>query len=349
MNVTFEYGRARVRDLAVQTGGANKSGLPKVRQIELDGRRLAPTRRFWKSFFGRFQTTENIFRYFSHEEVFQRISQVARDETFRYCIERRPRGDDRLLAVTNPARPVIAYDEIKQLVETHEAEDCQYQGGVVTSRHTPRSGEHALKIGGDEFKHRYVLDVPVDGYGMPRIHLAMLRMICSNGMVGYSKAFRSEISAGKDVAYGITRALKSFDNENGYSALRQRLDSAQKSWASIRETQDLYRVLLGLEGAEVKGREAVMREFYEVTGRVHELYGLANLDALSGKRQRVLPAKCKVYDLINFASELATHHTTAANQRSLQGYIGELISDEYDLEGTAERVSDFHDFFVSDN
>jgi len=348
MQSNFQYGHARVGDLAVRTGQANKSGLRSVTHVELAGRLLRPTPRFWKSFYGRFQITENIFRYFSHEEVFDRISRKGKDQSFRYCIENGAR-EDRLLAVTNPARPVIAHQEVLDLIGANGAEDVEYQDGVVTSRHVPRSGEHALKIGGDDFKHRFVLDVPIDGYGLPRIHLAMLRMICSNGMVGYSKAFRSEITAGKDVAYGITRALRSFDNENGYSALRQRLDSAQKSWASIRETQALYRVLLKLDGAEVKGRQSIINEFYGVTGRVHELYGLANLDALSTKRQRVLPAKCKVYDLINFASEIATHHTSAANQRSLQAYIGDLVSDEYDLEGTAERVSDFRDFFVSQN
>ena len=32
------------------------------------------------------------------------------------------------------------------------------------------------------------------------------------------------------------------------------------------------------------------------------------MDALSVKRQRTLPVKARVLDLLNFASELATHH-----------------------------------------
>src|SRR5690242_21369888 len=48
----------------------------------------------------------------------------------------------------------------------------------------------------------------------------------------------------------------------------------------------------------------------------------SNLDALSAKRQRTLPARCKVYDLLNFASEVATHHATPAGERGLQGFVG---------------------------
>ena len=48
-----------------------------------------------------------------------------------------------------------------------------------------------------------------------------------------------------------------------------------------------------------------------MTGDLQRIYGMANLDALSVKRQRTLPAACKVYDLLNFASEVATHHADA--------------------------------------
>ncbi|MEZ4236145.1 MAG: hypothetical protein R3F59_08280 [Myxococcota bacterium] len=60
----------------------------------------------------------------------------------------------------------------------------------------------------------------------------------------------------------------------------------------------------------------------------------------------MLPAKCRVYDLINFASEVATHHALPEAAWQLQGWLGRLISDEYDLEGTAEGSADFDAFFL---
>jgi len=43
-----------------------------------------------------------------------------------------------------------------------------------------------------------------------------------------------------------------------------------------------------------------------------------DLDSLSAKRQRALPACCKVYDLVSFATEMATHHADAAASRLLR-------------------------------
>ena len=92
--------------------------------------------------------------------------------------------------------------------------------------------------------------------------------------------------------------------------------------------------------------EPLMAAFHRMAGDLTGIYGLANLDALSAKRQRTLPTACRVYDLLNFASELATHHAGPAGGRRLQGYIGEQVSGEYDLENTADQFADWRDFFV---
>jgi hypothetical protein len=153
------------------------------------------------------------------------------------------------------------------------------------------------------------------------------------------------------------RVLDGFNNEEGYAAMRQRFESAARSWASVNEVNRLYRILvraiprgqrvLGGDGAaEGMTPETWQRAFQRLTGDLTQAYGLVNLDALSVKRQRTLPASCKVYDLINFASEMATHHAGAAAAHQLQAYLGDLISSEYDLEGTADHFSDWRDFFI---
>ena len=83
-----------------------------------------------------------------------------------------------------------------------------------------------------------------------------------------------------------------------------------------------------------------------MAGDLTSIYGLANMDALSAKRQRTLPSACRVYDLLNFASELATHHAKPEGGRKLQAFIGDLVSGEFDLEGTADQFADWKDFFV---
>jgi hypothetical protein len=90
----------------------------------------------------------------------------------------------------------------------------------------------------------------------------------------------------------------------------------------------------------------LLTAFHRLTGDVSHLYGIANPDALSVKRQRSLPTKAKVYDLINFVSEIATHHAKEEGARAAQVWLGTLISGEYDLENSCDAFDSFQDFFI---
>ena len=162
---------------------------------------------------------------------------------------------------------------------------------------------------------------------------------------------------GTDVDYALVRALEGFNNEEGYAALRQRFESATTSWASVNEANKLYRTLIRVHhDRELPGclvaaggdgaRAAALPLFHRITGDISHIYGLANLDALSVKRQRTLPVACKVYDLLNFASEIATHHATEAGRRRLHAYVGDLLANEYDLEGSTTQFAEWRDFFI---
>ena len=163
----------------------------------------------------------------------------------------------------------------------------------------------------------------------------------------------------------LMRVLEGFNNEEGYAALRQRFESAATSWASVYEVQALRNVLAGLchrgelrhgarplpgtDGAStLSPGTALWQAFGRLTGNLEEMYGMANINTLTAKRQRTLPAACKVYELLNFATEVATHHAQPAGNRALQGFVGELLANEFDLEGTAERFYSWKDFFLAD-
>jgi hypothetical protein len=332
-------------------------------EVRLNDRPLAPTNRFWNSLHLRFGFTSNIFRYFSHAEVFERISERAPNDRFRYCIQK---DGEQLLAVSTPTAGVMVYDDLMALLGKHKVGGTAYHNGVVRSQHSPRGGG-TFQVAGDGFQNRFIVETPIDGYGRPSVYLSLLRLVCSNGAIGYTPAFRSELAVGKGtdgVSFAIQRVLEGFNNEDGFAAMRQRFTSASRSWASVNEVQKLYKALARLhnqgqvragspinakggDGAST-GYASMFTSFHKMTGQLTDVYGLANLDALSVKRQRTLPAACKVYDLINFASEVATHHSKEQGNRTLQAYIGDLISSEYDLEGTADHVSDWRDFFIND-
>jgi hypothetical protein len=174
-------------------------------------------------------------------------------------------------------------------------------------------------------------------------------------MVAMDKAFQSRIHIGKKdghVSHSIVRHLQGYGNDEGYSAIRQRIASAQTSRASLFEVTDLYNKLikvkdhLSLEAPDVEhdtlirqehgmsNRFSITRSLVDMAGDVSSLYGLASSSMVNVKKLKTLPAKCNVYDLINFATEVATHHAETAGARSLHGWVGGLISNEFDLEGT---------------
>jgi hypothetical protein len=317
--------------------------------VQLGGRPYQPTPRFWGSLFHHLRLSNKVFRYFTYGEVLNRIVERDPGEELRFCIERSAGGRESLLAVSKPRRPVLSYSAATELIRRYGGQDVSYCAGRLTSAHQPRSGEREFHIGPDSFRNRFVIEAPVDGFGDPRIYLSLLRQVCSNGAIGYSRAFRSDIRMGQDVMHTLERALMQFDHDEGFSALRQRFDSAQKSWASLRETLLLQKTLARLLHAGLLPLPDALIRLDRLAGDLHGLYGLANLDSMTAKRQRILPARCRVYDLLNFASEMATHHARPEGRMRLQAYIGSLVSDEYDLEGTAEKVPQFMDLFANLN
>lgn len=300
------------------------------------------SKRFMTSIMSRYGFSESIFKYFDHVEVFGRIREKRGDDMLRLCVETNEKGTRRLLGASAPDKPVVYVDQLMRTFSEFGGTDLIYADGRISSMHTPKSGDASFEIAGDKFNNRFHLETPIDGYGRPSIYLSLLRHVCTNGAVGYARRFRSEIAGGDEIVAGLIRALDSFDSDDGYDALRRRWESAYSSKASVRECLALYKTLIGVHHAggfhDPEDGPATTRRYHGLTGDLHSVYGVANLDALSVKRQRTLDAKCTVGELLNFASEVATHKISGNSAMKLHAFVGSVISDEYDLEGTAGLI-----------
>ena len=266
--------------------------------------------------------------------------------------ERRGKGAARLLAVSHPNRPLLDHDQAVELLgRYHDGpgrdDRPAYHDGIVSSTHTPRHRARPARTSAPDRFHNPLRgrSCPIDGFGQPRIFLALLRQICSNGAIGYARAFRSDIRIGEDAVYTLDRPWASSTTKRDLrrygSASSQRRSPGRRFMRPCNCTG--CSPASGSPGRPTRGNSS------RLCGDLHALYGLANLESLSVKRQRMLPARCRVYDLLNFASEIATHRATAESRPRLQAYIGTLVSDEYDLEGTAEKVPEFKYLFLNLN
>jgi len=387
--VNIEYGTAPLNSFKVRE--TSDSG--NVSVISVDGRSVTPSGRFWTSLcstYSSYGLSTKLFKLFTHQEVFQRVTDVVGAEgkdRLRFALEDRGAGNPILLAVTNPNKALVRYERMNEVLARYNSGDPEYKGGIIRSTHSPAHMD-AIQIGGDQFAHQYVMETPVDGFGKPLIYLSLLRQVCSNGMIGYARAFRTEINIGRggegndgdDTIFSIQRALDSFNNEEGYAALRQRFESATNSWASVFEVSRVNKVLnkmaqkgmftepqakrggiieglahrrnvvLGTDGTTAMEANPVniklMRAFTQMVGDLCSIYGIAHLDAVSQKKMQKIPARCTMYDLLNFVTEVATHYCGAKDGRLLQAEVGNFISAEYDLEGTKETHQQFQDFFT---
>jgi hypothetical protein len=365
-----ELPEAERRFLALSGGALPVHGGKAVTKVLIGGEPFVPTGRFWTSLYSRFGLNNAFFKFFNHEEVFRRISERESQDQVRITVERNAlQGDPRLLAATGLNKPIVVYDDLMEILQSFQTDKggVRYHDGVVVSSHEPRIGQSKFKIGVDDFSQKYELHCPVDGYGQPAVYLALLRWICSNGAVGFANAFKTSLVLGSgsdNTRYALQRALDSFTNDEGYAIMRGRFDTATRSWASIRERQDLYRVLLGLqtdpilrdtvkdwkqttpEEASVSVANSLLRAFGRTTGDPFEMYR-ADPHLMSPKRQRSLPVACRVYDMLNFATELATHHVSEAGARQLQAWVGNMLSSDYDLEDSADEFDNWRDLFLN--
>jgi hypothetical protein len=348
----------------------------KATAVEIRGEQFVPTRRFWNSMtsnYGSLGLSEKLFNLFSHEEVFDRLSARC-NEGFGYTTYEHE-GQNFLLGARKPSKAYADHDGVMKMLQDVDAKDVEFNehNGTLTAWHNPNHiGK--FEIGGDEMIPKFVSEIPIDGFGKPSMFLSMIRTVCTNGLIGYGKAFRSEVNlgrgdAGVEVIHSIRRTINSYNNEEGFEALQNRLEEATNSWASVREVAQLRKLLSNTAMIEptspkVPGRFDIEvpstfenapaykanRAYTDLVGDIQLLYGLASDEALGEKRLATMPSKCTMYELMNFATEVSTHFVEDKTaSRKLQACVGKFLSSEYDLEGTVEAYPTFRDWHIGDS
>lgn len=354
-----DYQRVKLGNVRfqVRTSQTNKQT---IEEVDLDGTTCKSTDRFISSLSSLYGFNRTIFNFFHPNEVVERISQTKARDEIRVAVVEKEDGKKVALGASFIGKPYLHADEVHNMLAMSSipSNKISFNDGVIESWHDLRFGESNLKVGSDEFIAGFVMHTPIDGYGSPNAYLSMLRQICTNGMVALSQAFRSTISLGSVKGSAIptmTRFVESYNDEAGYCALKDRLESSTKSWASIREAHDLMKVLNnpnmnsihnGVKNGNDEFGTDINQRLNSMAGSATKLYSLSTATAISAKRAAKIPMQCSVYDLINFATEVASHRANAQQRRMIDGWIGSLIGNEFDLEGTKQANETFTDMFL---
>jgi len=347
-------------DLGITTSVSN--GREVLDKVHYKGNSLDITDRFLNSMCSLVGISKSIFTLDDPNEVIHRAADRGRLGTIRMTSV-----NNSVLAISKPDKPIVKVDRLGSILDKVGCEKAEYHNGVIRSYHVPSINAGA-EVMGEQFTNKFVIDTPVDGYGLPAAFASIMRLICSNGLVGYAPAFKSEINLGGDGdPMGIMgRFIDSYNNEEAFDAIRRRFESAAKSPASLRELQKVERLLCQQDMRSIHNDVAwrsltdgtmlllsdVTRKLNELAGAPLEKYGLVSYNSISEKKTSMLPVDCTVMDLINVATEVGTHRATEAQNRKIQGHLGQMLTKEYDLEGTLDdaEVSDFRpDFYLGMN
>jgi hypothetical protein len=368
----INYKNVNLNDVKIELKEATKNQKRSVDKLSIEGESVIYTDRFSTSLASLYGFSGNMYKFFEPSEIIDRIIARGYGDVLRVALQENKDGSNTALGVVRPSKSFIRADDLMMelLDQGVDPSLISYHDGIVRTMHKPsRLGDSPFSVMGDKMVNRFVVDTPIDGFGLPSAYLSILRQVCSNGMIGYSKAFKSTIQLGNnpevrdgqivsDALPTFRRFLESYNNEEGFSAIRQRLEAAGTSPASLDEFHSLYRTLTGHDMASLhKGavndvgmyNSDLTTKLREMAGDILDIYGLVSLDGLSPKQRRKIPVQCTVLDLVNFASEMSTHRANTAQSRKISAWVGGALSDTggYDLEGTLQDGEQPQDLFLT--
>jgi len=339
--------------------------------VRIDNIDFKPSHRFWDSLNSKYGINASIFNNFGYKEVFSKISQ-KNPQKIRIAAQLNPFEDEpvtefpKALAVSNPEKSIIELDSIIWALQQSKVTKIMYRDGILISRLVPNN-EIRFCVNGDDdqLRSRFMLEVPVDGYSKSTVWPVYYRdhNNCCGALSASHKCNQSIINMGEECQKeNFLRIIQTYNNEEAWINLKNRILTSQNSWASVLEVMGLTRLFweMSMEDfnqdylnrvyTEWADSERiisdVLRKLQDITGDVRAIYAISSIDSLSIKKQRILPTKASVYELLGFAARFSNNWLKYEAARRIDQYIGNILSTDFDLENSRESFPKFEDFLA---
>ena len=313
----------------------------KINGLVLDGATYKLSDRFYKTLAAELGIPYGVFGFFTPHEVMTRAAEKLPDLPLRVTVDT---AQGQALGLTqNKGLPMPVRFIENVLHEDRRLQEVEYGNGVLSAL---LDLDDPWEVPNDSTYHvRVRCRVPVDGVGMPDMSLATWRQVCSNGAVAETSLFRTKMEIKDNSGEHFRRLLTSFSNPSGVEMLQSKMCTAAGTKASVGEVV-LLEGLIRRSVANTRNQMLLRERLYELAENPCVRYGVTDLSNIGMKKRALLPVGCSVADLLNFASELATHHSELLKPEStLQTFAGTVLSKGFDLEDlypNARRTSDFY-------
>ena len=315
----------------------------KIKSLVIDNSAYKLSDRFYKTLAGELGIPYGVFDFFTPLEVMERAAAKVPDLQLRVTVD--TEGQQALGLTQNKGLPMpINYIE-NVLHNDKRLTGVEYSDGVLSAMldlddpwDVPNDSTYGMRVR---------CRVPVDGVGMPDMSLATWRQVCSNGAVAETSLFRTKMEIKDNSGEHFRRLLASFSNPSGVEMLQERMCNAAETKASVGEVV-LLEGLIRRSVANARNQMLLRERLNDVADNPCVRYGVTDLANIGQKKRPLLPVGCSVADLLNFASELGTHHSDLLKSDStLQSFSGTLLSKGFDLEGLYPHTARTSSFYLN--
>ena len=315
----------------------------KIKSLVIDNSAYKLSDRFYKTLAAELGIPYGVFGFFTPLEVMERAAAKVPDLQLRVTVD--TEGRQALGLTQNKGLPMpINYIE-NVLHNDKRLTDVEYGDGVLSAMldlddpwDVPNDSTYGMRVR---------CRVPVDGVGMPDMSLATWRQVCSNGAVAETSLFRTKMEIKDNSGEHFRRLLASFSNPSGVEMLQERMCNAAETKASVGEVV-LLEGLIRRSVANARNQMLLRECLNDVADNPCVRYGVTDLANIGQKKRPLLPVGCSVADLLNFASELGTHHSELLKSDStLQSFSGTLLSKGFDLEGLYPHTARTSSFYLN--
>jgi len=287
-------------------------------------------RRFINTMMSIFGFAESLFQYFSPEELFARIIERKKDVPLRICIDQKLK---QLNGVSDVKKETLPLPNVCNIVrEDPRVTDIVYDPKTTAMEAIFKLDDEWENPRDSRYRNQFHFTYPVDHCNTPTIALGLVRVICSNGLVARKRCFETDLVIENQHGRHLRQLLRSFNNRNGFDALKERLLVAQNTKASVNE-------LLGVANMfkkNIKDPLPFLDRLNETAGNPEHRYGQSRLENIRSRHRRELPTDASVLDLVNILTEVSTHFMTE-KRSMLDGYAVNMLAGEFDLEELAEN------------
>ncbi len=313
--------------------------------IETDEGIFTLSRRFMMSLGRVLKFSPDIFKVFTPEEVFARISKKEPDFVFNVIEDR----ENHTLLGAYEANKKILYPNVSLDVLTRQKNlsDLNYNGDGTLEAII--SLDDNLSVLNDSAYDKFIeLHLPVDGVATPSIYLKLQRQVCSNGATMLVNSLRSEIILSDNSGDHLQRLLNSYNNESGFEKYVQRLHTANKTPASLDEVLKVENLMTACCGSK-ENVFSLNNIIEELAGNPRRVYGVTSLKNIPKKTRQNNKTRCNIADLFNLSTELMTHHKGVLSEmQRFKVQLSRFMAHPFDFEEIEERKCAPKAFYLND-